>query len=83
MLFYIFPVCLSHSAVSDSLQPHGLQLTRLLFSWNSPGKNTGVESHSLLQGVTQGLHPNLLHCREILYHLSYQRNQNILCLCLI
>ena len=25
--------------------------TRLLCSWNSPGKNTGVGSHSLLQGI--------------------------------
>ena len=42
--------------------------------WNSPGKNTGVGCHSLLQGIfpTQGLNPGLLHCRKILYHLSYQ-----------
>ena len=32
---------------------------------NSPGKNTGMGSHSLLQGIflTQGLNPGLLHCR--------------------
>ena len=31
--------------------------------WNSPGKNAGVDSHSLLQGriPTQGLHSHLLH----------------------
>ena len=31
--------------------------------WDSPGKNTGVDSHSLLQGIflTQGLNPGLLH----------------------
>ena len=42
--------------------------------WNSPGKNTGVGSHSLLQGIfmTQGLNLGLLHCRQILYHLTYQ-----------
>ena len=42
--------------------------------WDSPGKNTGVVSHSLLQGIfpTQGLNPGLLHCRWILYRLSYQ-----------
>ena len=33
-----------------TLWPHGLQSTRLLCSWNSSGKNTGVGSHSLLQG---------------------------------
>ena len=26
----------------DSLQPHGLWLTRLLCPWDFPGKNTGV-----------------------------------------
>ena len=40
----------SHSVVSHSLQTYGLWLTRLLCPWNSPGKNTGVDSHSLLQG---------------------------------
>ena len=35
----------SHSVVSDSLQPHGLYSP-----WNSPSRNTGVGSLSLLQG---------------------------------
>ena len=39
----------SRSVVSDSLQPHGLQPTRLPHPWNSPGKNTGVGCHFLLQ----------------------------------
>ena len=30
---------------------HGLLLARLLCPWNSPGKNTGVGIHSLLQGI--------------------------------
>ena len=40
----------------------------------SPGKNTGVGSHSLLQGIfsTQGSNPGLLLCRQILYHLSHE-----------
>ena len=40
----------------------------------SPGKNTGVGSHSLLQGIlpTQGWNPSLPHCRQILYCLSQQ-----------
>ena len=40
----------------------------------SPGKNTGVGCHALLQGIfpTQGSNPGLLHCRRILYHLSHQ-----------
>ena len=42
-------------------------------TWDSPGKNTGVGSHSLLQGIflTQGSDPGLLHCRQILYCLSH------------
>ena len=32
------------SVVSDSLQPHGLQPTRLLHPWDSPGKSTGMGS---------------------------------------
>ena len=33
-----------------SLQPCGLQPARLLCSWNSSGKNTGVGFHAILQG---------------------------------
>ena len=39
----------SHSVVSDSLQRHGLQPTRLLYPQDSPGKNTGVGFHFFLQ----------------------------------
>ena len=50
---------------------------RLLCPWDSPGKNTGVGGHSLLQGIflTQGSNPGLLHCRQILDHLSHQGRQ--------
>ena len=60
--------------VSNSLQPHRLYSARLLHPWDSPGKNSGVGCHLLLQGIflTQGLNPGLLHCRQTLYHLSYQ-----------
>ena len=41
---------------------------------DSPGKNTAVGCHTLLQGIfpSQGLNPGLMHCRQILYHLSYR-----------
>ena len=41
---------------------------------DSPGKNTGVSCHALLQGIfpTQGSNPDLPHCRWILCHLSHQ-----------
>ena len=47
--------------------------TRLLSPRDSPGKNTGVGSHFLLQRIlaTQGSNLGLLHCRQILYHLSH------------
>ena len=47
---------------------------RLLCPWDSPGKNTEVDCHFLLQGIfpTQELNPGLLHCRQILYQLSYE-----------
>ena len=43
---------------------------------NQPGKNTGVDNYSLLQGIfpSLGSNPGLLHCRQILYHLSHQRS---------
>ena len=52
----------SSAVASDSLQPHGLQPARLLCPWDSPGKNTEVGCHILLQGIfpTQGSNPCLL-----------------------
>ena len=50
-VFFSTPVCaLSHSVVSDSSWPHGLQPARFLCPWNFPGKNTGMGCHFLLQG---------------------------------
>ena len=39
-----------------------------------PGQNSGMGSPLLLQGIfpTQGSNPGLLHCRWILYQLSYE-----------
>ena len=47
---------------------------------SSPGKNTAVSCHALLQGIflTQGLNPGLPHCRQILYQLSHQGSPRIL-----
>ena len=41
--------CYVASVVSDSVQPHRRQPTRLPRPWDSPGKNTGVGCHFLLQ----------------------------------
>ena len=64
----------SPSVVSNSLRPmdytvHGILQARIL-EW---------VAFPLLQGIfpTQGLNPGLLHCRQILYHMSYQRSPHI------
>ena len=38
----------SRSVMSDPQWPHGLQPSRLLHSWDFPGKSTGVGCHCLL-----------------------------------
>ena len=72
----MYACVLSCSVVSDSLQPHGLQLTRLLCPWDFPGKNTGVGSNFLLQGTvpTQGWNPRLLQWQVDSLPLSHQGN---------
>ena len=62
----------SCSAVSDSLQPHGLYMPL-----DSPGPNTGVGSLSLLQGIfpTRESNPGLPYCRWILYQLSHKGSE--------
>ena len=65
----------SHSVVSNSLRP-----LEFYSPWDSLGQNTGVGSHSLLQGIfpTQGSNPGLPHCRRILYQLSHKGSPRIL-----
>ena len=66
------------------LRPRGLSPSRLLCPWDSPGKNTGVGSHSLLQGMflTQELNPGLLHGRQIEYRCDFSLNSLLLFLLL-
>ena len=47
---------------------------------DSPGKNTGMSCHALLQEIfpAQGSNPGLPHCRQILYYLSHQGSSRIL-----
>ena len=49
---------------------------RLLCPWDSPGNSTGVDCHSLLQGIfpTWGSNPGLPNCRQTLYRLSHQES---------
>ena len=74
----------SHSVVSNSSRtvahPMGCSPRGSSVRGDSPGKNTGVGCHTLLQGIflTEGLNPGFPHCRQILYHLSHQGSLRIL-----
>ena len=65
----------NRSVMSDSLWSYGLSSP-----CDSPGQNTGVGNHSLLQGIfsTQGSNPGLQHCTGILYQLSHKGSPRIL-----
>ena len=41
--------------MSYSMRPYGLQPANLLCLWDSPGNNTGVGYHFLLQGIDPGI----------------------------
>ena len=66
MYLLVLQLCLT-------LRPHGPEPARLLCPWKSPGKNTGMGCHFLLQEIlTQGLKSGLLHCGQIFfYRLSH------------
>ena len=49
-LFYML-LLLSPSVVLGSVWPYGLWCSRILYPWNSPGKNTREGCHALLQGI--------------------------------
>ena len=82
--FYTKSICTwirFHSFSVESVSPVLCLVAQLCLSLpgssvhgDSPGKNTGVDCHALLQGTfpTQGLNPGLPCCRQILYHLSHQ-----------
>ena len=73
-LLLTFTCCLVAKSGPVLCDPMGLRPTRLLRSWDSPGKNTGVGCHFILQGIfpIQGSNPGCLHYRQILYSLSHQ-----------
>ena len=65
---FFFPVTKSCTTLWDPMD------YSLLCPWNSPGKNTGVGCHFLLQGIfpTQGLNPHLLRWQADSLPLSHQ-----------
>ena len=72
----------SCSVMPDSLQPYGREPTRLLLSWDFPGKNTGVGGRFLLQRIflSQGLNLHLFTSwatREVLGHVYTHLNRPV------
>ena len=67
---YVCVLCLVAQSCLTLCDPMGCSLP----GSSSPGKNTRVGCHALLQGIfpTQILNPGLRHCRWILYHMSHQ-----------
>ena len=62
--------CKVASVVSNSVQPHRRQPTRLPRTWDSPGKNTGVGCHFLLQAKELGMAKNKV--KYYLINLCFQ-----------
>ena len=64
---------LSHQSCPNLYNPMDCNLPGSSVHGDSPGKNTGVDCHALLQGIfqTQGSNPGLSHCRQILHCLSH------------
>ena len=59
----------SHSVVSDSLRPHGLQPTRLLHPWDFPGNSTGMGCHCLLHPHTDLVHI-LIYTKYLIFSVA-------------
>ena len=77
---FICSAVLSCSVMSDSCDPMDCSPPGPSVLGDSPGKNTGVCCHAVLQGIfpTQGMNPGLLNCRWILYHLSHQGSPDLI-----
>ena len=75
LIVRMMPV-LSHSVsvVSEPLWSNRLQPPGFSVHGNTPGKNTAMGCHTVLQGIflTHGWNRDLLHYRRFLYQLSYQ-----------
>ena len=73
-------MCLATQLCSILLEPMDCSPPGSSVYADSPGKNTWVDCHALLQGIfpTQESNPGLSHCWQILYHLSYQGSPDFL-----
>ena len=75
---YVYVLCLVSQPCPTLCDPMHCSPPGSFVHGDSPGKNTGVGCHALLQGIfpTQGSNPGLLHCRRIFLHLSYQERHS-------
>ena len=69
----------SSSVVLDSVTPETVAPQASYVHGDSPGKNTGVGCHALLQGTfpTQGSNLGLLHYRRILYYRATRETPSV------
>ena len=63
---YCYCYCQVTSVVSDSVRPHRWQPTRVPRPWDSPGNNTGVGCHFLLQCMKVKSEVKSLSCVRLL-----------------
>ena len=72
-------LCLVTQLCPNRCNPMDWSLLGSSVHGDSPGKNTGVGFHALLQGIfpTQGSNVGLPNYRHLLYQLSHQKNPNI------
>ena len=73
-------VCVHAQLYLTLCNPMDCSLPSFTIHGVSPGQHSEVGCHTLLQGIflTQGSNPGLLHCRQVLYHLSHQGSPRIL-----
>ena len=78
-------LCLVTQSCPTLCSPMDCSLIGSSVHGDSPGKNTGVGCHALLQGIfpTQALNLSLPRCRKILYHLSHQGSPFLLAVLLV
>ena len=62
--------------MSDSVRPQRWQPTRLPHPWDSPGKNTGVGCHFLLQCMTVKSESEVARSYIVYKHWSFSGEQN-------
>ena len=72
-------LCLVVQSCPTLCDPMGGSLPGSSVHGDSPGKNSEVGCHALLQGIfsTQGLKPDLPPCRQMLYHLMHQGSPEV------